>query len=191
MFNDFFSSAIALRNDNLLFSAKKRVLAAMIFAGAESASTISDVEIKRQVLKHVVRKIAEEFPNTSKWCTSTLFISKTAISILEANGMTVLDLTDSTKTKKLGLIHEHGLPNSVFYEFALALIARGGSISEMEIFLSNNFTVIATVEEGKLVDLQGKSKMPHGWIYGDEPFARYSKAGLMGDLVLNTWYYKN
>lgn len=186
-----FQAAKAIRAMNPLFIAKRRVLSAMIYAGTVAAKDITDEGLKRQVLKHVVRKIAETFPNTSKWCTSTMFVTKDALAILEANGMTVLDLTNSTKAKALGLVHEHGMPNSVFYEFALDLVERGGDVSELEEFLSNNFTVIATAAEGKLVDQQGISKMPAGWTYSDAPYARYERAGLLESLVFNTWFYKS
>lgn len=194
MFKTKFEEAIAKRNAHTHFAAKKKVFAAMIYAGCVAARDITDSTEKRAVLKHVVRKIAEAMPNTAKWCTSTVFVTKAAQKILEDAGKTVLDLSSFADATALKLKHEHAMPNSVFYDFAIDLVERGGSVEELEVFLGNNFSVIVTPEESKKIDkptttANHNSKMPSGWKFTDAPYARYEAAGLLENLIFNSWYY--
>lgn len=194
MFKTKFEEAIAKRNAHNHFAVKKKVFAAMIHAGCVAAKDITDPVEKRAILKHVVRKIAEAMPNTAKWCTSTVFITKAAQKVLEDAGKTVLNLSSFADATLLKLKHEHAMPNSVFYDFAVALVDRGGSVEELEAFLGNNFSVIVTPEESRKIDKptptsNHNSRMPVGWKFDDAPYARYESAGLLEDLIFNTWYY--
>lgn len=194
MFNIKFETAIAIRNSNPFFAAKKRIFAAGIFAMVTAAQDIKDPAEKRAIIKHVIRKIAEAMPNTAKWCSSTVFITKEALAILEAAGKTPLDLASFADATALKLKHEHAMPNSVFYDFAVELVERGGTVEELESFLGNNFSVITTHEEAKVIDkpspnVNHNSKMPEGWLFTDAPYARYAAAGLLESLVFNEWYY--
>lgn len=78
---------------------------------------------------------------------------------------------------------EHVIPRLVIVAECHRMIERGASDEELASFLRANVKiVVVSEEERRRMDLRGqlnlRQRMPEGWAFGDDPFARLSAAGI-------------
>ena len=106
-----------------------------------------------------------------------------SIGALQMFNMMKVDLKKRYKRgkfygKKQPFVYEHSIPASIVR--SKLLNCNPLSESEVEkIFLSaGSVVVILREEDKKLSSIKLARKMPKGWVWGDDPLARYEAAGI-------------
>jgi len=113
-------------------------------------------------------------------------ISKLARSYLRGQEPYIRNKTGFPKNNKSeperSFTFEHPIPSSVIRDI---LRESNRSLDEVQkILLETSYIVVLTQSENKLIKSEYKSKMPRGWVLGDDPYARYADTPIELDGVI-------
>ncbi len=99
--------------------------------------------------------------------------------LLKERLLTAKGLRRGVKSSKLGFTYEHPIPANVI---ANEIVAVRLSVERMRaVLVKSDIVTIVTAHENELLGGRLKSRMPSGWCFADDPYARYVSAGI-GDV---------
>ena len=89
---------------------------------------------------------------------------------------------NNTSEPERSFTFEHPIPSSVIRDL---LRESSRSLDDVEkILLQTSYIVVLTQSENKLIKSEYRSKMPRGWVLGDDPYARYVDTPIQLDGVI-------
>ena len=157
-----------------------RVVVAMTKAGVEDLILTKD---KTAYFLRGIIDYAENGRHTNldvRWAPSTYKYSKKAASFKHEKSAYQKRSDKTQKDKKLHA--EHVIPNSMIFNKLVEMVREGKSDIDITNFLRNSCEIVViTKSEMTLLDGKGsglKTKMPEGWNWGDDPYARLSYVGI-------------
>jgi hypothetical protein len=72
---------------------------------------------------------------------------------------------------------EHAVPCILLQHRMIEMCRDGATIDDLVAFLNRNLKIVLiTKDEAKMLDSVLKTDMPHGWVDGDDPLARFAEA---------------
>ena len=154
----------------------------------------NDIEVRR-ALKHLMvfaasyyletkdKEFMECFLNTLNSNQDSLVKSTAPImykSNTPGNKLNVGKRTATSKNiKDKGFTKEHNIPTKFIYDAIKKAVFNDKVIEMFDLIMKDNFQVLLNSDDDEKLNKAGlRSKMPEGWKFGDDPFARYVKGGI-------------